>query len=216
MRLKEIADQELLKTKDVLLAYNWEDPIAYGLWLAQTYTMVAHSTRLVAMAGACVPLGQESLHGRFVDHSREERGHQAVCVADIKNLGYNLADFPILFQSKAMYQVQYYWIQHRCAASFFGYTLSLECLAEKYGPKVANRVLNAHGKKSSQFLLLHSEDDQEHAESAFKHIKNLTPAEAAEAEENLIMSCDIYRAMLVEAKSVAASLSHLRSTKKAG
>ena len=216
MRLKEIVDRELAKTKEIVTSYNWEDPVAYGLWLTQTYNMVAHSTRLVALAGACVPLGQESLHARFVDHSKEERGHQLVCVNDLKNLGYKLEDFPVLFQSKAMYQIQYYWIQHKCAASFFGYTLALECLAEKYGPEVGLRVLTAHGKKAAQFLLLHSEDDQEHTETAFQHIKKLSPSEEAAAEENLILSCDIYRAMLVEAHSKVASLSHLREVKKVG
>lgn len=214
MRLKELADRELKKTEPHMLGYDWEDPVAYGLWLTQTYNMVAHSTRLVALAGAYVPIGQESLHGRFVDHSKEERGHQAVCVADLKNLGFKLEDFPVLFQSKTMYQVQYYWIQFKCAASFFGYTLSLECLAQKYGPEVARRAHAAHGKKASQFLLLHSEDDQEHTESAFKHIKNLTPAEEEAAVENLIMSCEMYRSMLIEAKQIARSLSH--SMKKAG
>lgn len=216
MRLKELADRELKKTEQHMLGYDWEDPVAYGLWLTQTYNMVAHSTRLVALAGAYVPVGQEALHGRFVDHSKEERGHQVVCVNDLKNLGYSLEDFPVLFQSKTMYQVQYYWIQFRMAASFFGYTLALECLAEKYGPEVARRVLAAHGKKASQFLVLHSEDDQEHTESAYKHIKNLTPAEEEAAVENLILSCDMYRSMLIEAKEVARSLSHLRKTKKVG
>jgi len=216
MRLKEIAYREISKTEEVIKSYNWEDPVAYGMWLTQQYNLVSHSTRLVAMAGAYAPIGQESLHARFVDHSKEERGHQVVCVNDLKNLGYRLEDFPVLCQAKAMYQVQYYWIQFKCAASFFGYTLALECLAEKCGPEVARRVLSAHGKQASQFLVLHSEDDQEHTEAAFKHIKNLTAAEEAAAEENLILSCDIYRAMLVEAKATAQVISPLRSVKKAG
>jgi len=214
--LKLLSEREIKKTEQAILGYNWEDPVAYGMWLAQTYHMVAHSTRLVAMAGAYVPVGQESLHARFVDHSREERGHQLVCVNDIKQLGYKLEDFPVLFQSHAMYQIQYYWIQFRCAASFFGYTLSLECLAEQYGPEVAKRVVTAHGKKASNFLLLHSEDDQDHTQEAYKHMKNLTPAEEQAAKENLILSCDIYRSMLEEAQIKAASLTHLKKIRQAG
>ncbi|MBC7743374.1 MAG: iron-containing redox enzyme family protein [Bdellovibrionaceae bacterium] len=200
MSMEQKIKHEMAKTKDVLLNYPWADPLAYGMWLAQTYYMVSHSTRLVALAGACVPLGQESLHGRFVDHSKEERGHQLVCIADIKSLGFELNDFPQTYQAQAMYQIQYYWIQHRGAASFFGYTMALECLAEYYGPQVAARLLAAHGPKSTKFIQLHSEDDQDHTQEAYKHIKKLTPTELAAAEENLELSTEIYRSMLVEAQ----------------
>lgn len=216
MSLNEIAVQEMKKTEKLILGYDWENPIAYALFLAQTYHMVSHSTRLVAMAGAYVPIGQEKLHARFVDHSKEERGHQAVCISDINELGFKLEDFPVLHQSYSMYQIQYYWIQFRCAASFFGYTLSLECLAEKFGPEVARRVLGAHGKKASKFLLLHSEDDQDHTQEAYKHMKNLSPVEEKAAIENLILSCEIYRSMLKDAQEIALSLSHLRTKSKAG
>ncbi len=201
MTLEQLARQETAKTKDIILNYPWEDPKAYAMWLAQTYYMVSHSTRLVALAGAYVPVGNESLHARFVDHSKEERGHQAVCVADMKQLGYKLSDFPMTFQAQAMYQIQYYWIQFRGAASFFGYTLALECLAEEFGPQLAAKVLKAHGPKASMFLKLHSEDDQEHTQSAFKQIEKLSPEDAQAAKDNLIISSEIYRSMLIEAQA---------------
>ena len=216
MDLRKLAELEMKKTENEILGYKWEDPLAYALLLTQTNAMVSHSTRLVAMAGSYVPIGQESLHARFVDHAREERGHQAVCISDIKELGFNIDDFPVLFQSKVMYQIQYYWIQFKCAASFFGYTLSLECLGEQFGPQVAQRVLAAHGKKASKFLLLHSEADQDHTQEAYKHLKNLSPAEESAAKENLILSCEIYRSMLKEASTTVASLSHLRNQRRAG
>jgi uncharacterized ferritin-like protein (DUF455 family) len=198
--LETLAKSEILKTKEIFYNYPWEDPIAYAMWLVQTYHMVAHSTRLVALAGALVPVGREELHARFVDHSKEERGHQLVCVSDLKALGYSVADFPTTAQALAMYQIQYYWIQQRGSASFFGYTLALECLAEQCGPEIAARVLKAHGPKASVFLKLHSQDDQEHTQSAYKLLKNLSQEEAQAAKENLVISCEIYRAMLIEAK----------------
>lgn len=204
--LQQTANEEMAKTKEYMLGYPWEDPKAYAMWLAQTYYMVSHSTRLVALAGAYVKLGNESLHARFVDHSREERGHQAVCISDIQALGYQLNDFPKTFQAQAMYQIQYYWIQHQGAASFFGYTLSLECLAEKFGPELASRVLKAHGPKASKFLKLHSEDDQEHTQEAYRHLKNLSVEEAVVATENLILSAEIYRSMLIDLKARLNSL----------
>ena len=58
-------------------------------------------------------------------------------ISDLKALGYSLEDFPATVQAQAMYQIQYYWIQNRGSASFFGYTLALECLAEQCGPELA-------------------------------------------------------------------------------
>ncbi len=216
INLEYFAKQEIKKTEETILNYPWEDPLAYAMWLSQTYAMVSHSTRLVALAGAYVLVGNESLHARFVDHSKEERGHQLVCVSDIKELGFKLEDFPVLFQSQAMYQIQYYWIQFRCAAAFFGYTLSLECLAEQFGPAIATRVLNAHGKKAAKFLLLHSEADQEHTQEAYQYIQKLTAEETQAAQENLVISCDIYRSMLIEAQTKVASLAHLKRRALAG
>lgn len=200
MRMQQVIKDEMAKSRQCLLEYPWSNPQAYAMWLAQTYYMVSHSTRLVALAGAYVQIGNESLHARFVDHSKEERGHQLVCISDIKALGYRLEDFPKTLQSQAMYQIQYYWIQHRGAASFFGYALALECLAEYYGPQVAQTVFKAHGANASKFLKLHSEDDQEHTAEAYKHLKNLTPAEEDAVIENFILSSEIYRSMLLEAQ----------------
>lgn len=207
MDLEQLAKAEIEKTRELFFDYPWEDPVAYGMWLAQTYYMVAHSTRLVALAGACVPIGNEKLHARFVDHAKEERGHQLVCISDLKALGFALEDFPATVQAQAMYQIQYYWIQHRGSAAFFGYTLALECLAEQCGPELAARLLKAHGPKASVFLKLHSEDDQEHTEAAFKHIERLSTEDAQAAKENLILSSEIYRSMLVEAQIKLKGLS---------
>lgn len=206
MNVKELVRQEMEKTSRVILSYPWHNAQAYGMWLAQTYCMVNHSTRLVALAGAYSPIGQESLHHRFVDHSREERGHEKICVSDIKELGYELRDFPKLPPSEAMYQIQYYWIQHRGPTSFFGYTLALECLAEYFGPQIFKMCCDAHGPKAAKFLKLHSEADVEHVESAFEQIDKLPVQELELVRENLLLSSETYRWMLIEARQRSESV----------
>jgi hypothetical protein len=204
--LKDLAMQEMEKTSSIILGYPWHDAKAYGMWLSQTYYMVCHSTRLVALAGAYCALDKNVLHARFVDHSKEERGHEKVCVADVQALGYQLNDFPQLYQSAAMYQVQYYWIQHRHPTSFFGYTLALECLAATFGPRLHQMVNDAHGPKASRFLKLHSEDDVEHTQAAYEQIKSLGEAEQLLVKENLLLSSEIYRAMLIDSKARSSGL----------
>lgn len=207
--LKTINQEELEKTRDLFLGFPWEDREAYAEWLAQTYYMVNHSTRLVALAGAYAPLDRTDLHARFVDHSKEERGHQLIAISDIKNLGYSLNEFPCLYPSACMYQVQYYWIQHRGAVSFFGYTLALESLAAEYCSLIYRRVLTTHGANASRFLKCHSEEDMSHIQKAMKQLEKLDEQDRALVQENLRLSADIYRAMLIEIQRVAIEKTQL-------
>ncbi len=197
LNLQAAVDKEMEKTRPIILGFPWENPEAYSMWLVQTYHMVNHSTRLVALAGALAPIDQNDLHARFVDHSREERGHQLICINDLKALGRRLEDYRCLAASSAMYQLQYFWIQHRGPASFFGYTLSLECLAGAFGAEIYRRSLAAHGPKATRFLKLHVEDDVEHTEKAFATVAKLSERELHMAHENLLLSAELYRSMLI-------------------
>lgn len=198
MNFLKIVENEMKKSEKILISFPWEDTDSYANWLAQTYYMVSHSTRLVALAGALIDLEKPDLHARFIDHAKEERGHEIVCISDIKQLGKKLSDFDKFASSQAMYQVQYYWIQHKNPISFFGYTYALEMLACKFGPIVFSRVEKAHGSKCSKFLKLHSEADLDHMNKANEMILKLSDRELLLAGENLGLSCQLYRNMLTE------------------
>lgn len=195
------ADLEMFRTREIIINFPWENKKAYAMWLAQTYSMVNHSTRLVALAGAYADLNDNEMHARFIDHSREERGHQLVGISDLEVLGYQLQDFPCLAPSACMYQIQYYWIQHRGPASFFGYTLALERLAADFGREVYERTSQAHGHKACKFLKLHSVADLDHIESAYQVLSKLNLVQTQLAIENLELSAHLYRWMLHEIRS---------------
>lgn len=203
INFKNVVADQMERTSKIITQYPWENKFAYATWLAQTFYMVNHSTRLVALAGAHAPLDRNFLHDRFVDHSKEERGHQLVCVSDLKSLGYSLAQIPCLSPSATMYQVQYYWIQFRGAVSFFGYTLALEALAECFGPEIYKRVSDAHGAQRAKFLKLHSDADVGHLEEAFKSLSKIDESEALLVLENMNLSSDIYREMLIKGREFA-------------
>jgi len=194
-----IIDKEVSMTGLQLVNYPWSNKAKYAMWLAQTYQMVNHSTRLVSLAGAFSGIHENDLHARFVDHAKEERGHQMICIADIKNLGFKLEDFPALSQSVAMFQIQYYWIMFKGPTSFFGYTLALESLAQRYGDELVGKVDLAHNPKCNRFLKTHAEDDQDHIERAYEQINKLNDSAKKIITENLQVSCQLYRSMLVEA-----------------
>lgn len=212
MRFNDLVEQEMNVTAPIIMNYPWEDKNCYGMWLAQTYYMVAHSTRLVGLAGAYCALDQNDLHARFIDHSKEERGHEKICISDINALGKKLSDFPKLAQSQSMYQIQYYWIQHVNPVSFFGYTFSLEMLAVNFGQKVYEKVRDVHGESAAKFLKIHSADDVDHVEKAFQMINKLNPDQLRWASENLLISTQLYRQMLLEAPVVVRSSKYEKLT----
>lgn len=204
--LKKLSKDEMKKTHDLILGFPWEDAEAYGLWLAQTYYMVNHSTRLVALAAAYSDLGRNDLHARFVDHAKEERGHQQIALNDLKGIKQSIDDLPCLYPTASIYQIQYYWIEHRGVAGLFGYILFLECLATEFGPELYRRTSGEHGAGAAKFLKVHSEDDVDHTEKAFKLMESLSAEERALVAENMAVSGDLYRCMLTEVEKMVAQV----------
>lgn len=196
--LKNVVASELEKSKDVVLNFPWHDPQAYGMWLTQTYHIVTYSTRLLTLASACAPLEHKAFHDRLLEHAREEANHEKIAIVDLKKLGKTIDDFPALYQSLAMFQIQFFWIEHRHAVSIYGYTLALETLAEAYGEKVVEKIEGAFGKNSAKFLTVHSTEDVDHLKMTYEEIELLSPAERKLIAENLRLSAQLYRGMLTE------------------
>lgn len=201
----ELSRLEMDKVAPIIDRYPWEDPRGYAMWLAQTHHLVKYSTRLVALAAAYVPLGNDGLHALFANHTHEERGHQLVCKADLDALGFSLGDFPCLSATAALHQIQYYWVERRGAVSFFGYMLALEMLARQFAPSVYARVVPAHGARTGKFLKLHGEVDIGHTDDAFVQLATLTDDDAALVTENLRLSSELYRTMLEQAHAQVAA-----------
>lgn len=198
--VRKMLKAELAAAKESVLGFPWADVESYANWVAQSYHIARHSTRLVALAGGLMPLGREDLHARFVDHAREERGHEKICILDLQTLGRKIDEFPCLPGTAAMYQTQYYWSQHRSPVSFLGYVLSLEGLACEFGSELFRRAEAAHGPKATRFLRVHADADVEHTEKALSFIDGLSAAEKSEVGENLRFSTAHYCAMLVQAQ----------------
>ena len=82
----------------------WSNREFYGLWLTQTYHFVRHSTRLVTLASSRLPLDLEGLRRRFVEHAKEEWGHERLAANDLKNLDFDLNHFRELGVTAGFYQ----------------------------------------------------------------------------------------------------------------
>lgn len=174
--------------------HNFEDTYQYALFLSQAYYFVKHSTPMLALSAA-LSIDNRAYHIRCIEHLGEEKGHDKMLLNDLKFMGYKLEDFPEFSMTKALYQTQYYWIEHKSARSFLGYIVLLEGLAVYSGKKILKRVEKFKGKS---FIDNHSKDDVEHLEKAFKEIDSLPQGEQELAVENCELAAQIYIAMLAE------------------
>lgn len=194
--MQQILDQQLKLLEKTVASCEWENPLVYGNYLAQTYYYVCHSTRLLGLSASYFQIDRDSLHRRFATHMSEEKGHEKLCLSDLRHLKLELSQFPELGRTRAFYESQYYKIQYENATSLFGYILLLEGAAVRLGPQIYERVSNSHGKAAGNFLRIHVEEDPDHVDQALESIMALPPQDLTYIEKNMVQSADLFGAML--------------------
>jgi hypothetical protein len=189
-------DVNLSRIERLSDVYPWHDAKAYGWWLAQTYHLVKHTTRFIALTAARLPFNQNALHYKLMEHCREEAGHDAIALGDLKKMGFSIEDFPALAETTALYRAQYYALEYGLPVSHFGYSFCFEGYAARRAERIQRAVEAAHGVGKASFLALHAVVDQDHFASAFEVLSTVTDIEAAEIKENLELSCLLYESMM--------------------
>lgn len=196
-------EEQMSLVEQAVDAFPWEDEAAYGNWCAQTYYYVCHSTRLLALCAGLTPLDRNDFHYRFAKHIREESGHENLALKDVTALGFGLTDFPLLPQTSAFFQTQYYYVEHVHPFAFFGYIVMLEGAAAKIGGKIVARTQKAHAQNCRNFISVHSEEDQQHIKEALHLIDKMTPDEISAVHENFLNSCDNYIGIMEACRKTA-------------
>ncbi|MEQ1875379.1 MAG: iron-containing redox enzyme family protein [Bdellovibrionia bacterium] len=186
--------------------FPWQNPDAYAEWLGQAWYFVRHATRLLSLTASKFDLDRNELHNRFLDHLREERGHDVMLVRDLKALGREVKDFPERPETAALYQVQYYWIEHVDPIAFFGYILCLEGVAVSRGRQIYETVCKVHGEKAGLFLKVHSNEDEEHYAKALKQLSKISEREQKWVLENMALSRGLYANMFAAIKAGAVAV----------
>ena len=194
--LMEKLDYLVQKTIKELERAPWEDKNFYSNWLAQTHYYTNHTTRLLALAGASLPLEEQALHNRFLKHAAEEKGHENLTLLDLKNLGMSIDQLAEMPATRSFYQVQYYWIEHGHPLAFFGFILYLESIAAYAGQQLGDRIESHYKARCSHFLRVHGEEDVDHVKEALTRAQNMSPENQQKILLNLEQSADLYEKIL--------------------
>ncbi|MEK2687605.1 iron-containing redox enzyme family protein [Bdellovibrio sp. GT3] len=177
----------------------WESVNFYSSWVAQTNAFVAHTSTFLNMCNDLLPKSHP-LKAQFEHHIEEEAGHEKMSKNDLKFMrseSSHVFNFTDVF-----WKTQYYWIKEVGPTSHLGYSLFLEGLAAKSGPKVLNRI-KAAGIKGYTFLKVHAEEDVEHFQDVLKAVDQVTDLERAHIYQNLCESMEIYYRIMNECAKVA-------------
>jgi len=172
--LKKSYDICISNMLEAVQSFPLENKVAYAMWLRDIYEYAEHSTRILATAGANMPIKHNHLSNRFIIHASEERGHEKLVERDLKTLGYNVADMQATNETKFFYQSLYYWLsKHSNPLGIMGWVLALEGIAVSVAPWAFAKVKEAHSGKAGNFLRVHGEEDPGHLDEAFKMINKL-------------------------------------------
>lgn len=194
MKIQILLENEIKNTRSLIEAFPWNEARAYAWWLSQTFHFVKYTTRLASLAAGWSTLEEEELHQQFLYHIREEGGHEALLLNDLKSLGADLQK-----EEKAthnFYQMEFASILEKGAKSHLGYSLFLEYLAITLGEVVYRQVSQNFGAESCRFLEVHVKEDKKHVAETLAAVEKQISAE--ELEEFIVFAAKNYRA-LVEA-----------------
>lgn len=183
--------------------FPWDNKYAYAQFLAQTYYYICHSTRLLAASAARFSQADQSMHKRFLKHTDEENSHELLALRDLQKLGFKLQDFPEIAQTKTLYEIQYFKIEHCDPAALLGYILALETMAGEDFPWLKEKTTGLYGKECAKFIQVHADEDPDHIEKALKVIEGLDKGRLGPIDINIEQTAICYVDMLNACKAKA-------------
>lgn len=202
------AEKSLREMGDDLKKFPWDNRFAYAWFLSQTYYYVCHSTRLLHVAIGRMKQNDHEFCRRFTQHLKEENGHEAIALKDLRRLGFDIEDFPELPETRMFWETQYYKIEHNDPLSLLGYIYALEAIACEICPIIKRELEKHYDKDCHSFIKVHGEDDPEHVEKALEQIRSLPKERLRWVQENFEQSTQSYRHFLDAILRVSALEEH--------
>lgn len=188
-----------------LLRFPWTTRRTYAAWLAQTYFYVRRVSHVLAAAAARTPLDDHRLHEHFLRGINEEKGHEALAIQDIEDLGFSIDQFSEHPLTTAYYQTLFHMIETAGSSAILGYFFVLEGVAGVRGKVLYDAVMEAYQGRAGAFLREHVILDAEHYPKALALLNSLSDAQAIVVLESAKLAGPLYRYMVatVHAENIA-------------
>jgi pyrroloquinoline quinone (PQQ) biosynthesis protein C len=147
----------------------------YLAYLRETYHLVRHTSRALALAGARLEDERRGLRDWFFEQVNEENGHDLFCIKDVKHLG---EDPSRVFQGMPMSGAwglitqNYYMATYGNPVGILGVATATEGLGATMASTLADILVKAFGVPTNAvtFLRSHGGFDLKHLEDAKRAI----------------------------------------------
>ena len=167
---------------------------SYATFMANLYPIVSHFCPLMAAAaGRCADRHTKLRHYLY-EHIEHEKGHEAMVLNDLEQLGYQVQDLPEKNPSpavQAMLAYNYFAIDRIDPHCVIGMIYVLELTSAGYGARVAQSVSQAIDfpiGRGFTFLDSHATLDDDHLATLNGLVQSL---DASEAVNRVVESVDM-------------------------
>jgi pyrroloquinoline quinone (PQQ) biosynthesis protein C len=143
----------------------------YLAYLRETYHLIKHTPKYLTIAANRVAENDERLANYFRNFSREETGHELLCIRDIHALGEN-ADDILSGDPKpgvwGMVTQCYFWASQGNPIALLGDAFATEELGFARSLEVAKLLETNYSipRQATNFLRVHGSEDKEHFQAA--------------------------------------------------
>jgi pyrroloquinoline quinone (PQQ) biosynthesis protein C len=151
----------------------------YAHYLAETFHLVRHTSRALALAAAHLGDERRGLRGWFLEQANEEHGHELFCLKDLRNLG--LDPQQVIRHGPgpgawSLFTQNYYMASHGNPAGMLGVASATEGMGAELAGGLAQVLMDQYGlpAEALTFLRSHAGFDQAHLDQARRAINEQT------------------------------------------
>lgn len=158
----------------------------YTTYLRETYHMVRHTPRMLALAAAKCEDSYRGLRNWFIEQTEEENGHDLFCLKDLRHLGQDadevVASGPLPGAWGLVCQ-NYFMATYGNPAGILGVASITEGLGATTAGGMADILVSAYGLGTDcvTFLRSHSGFDAKHLEETKRAINDLVTTDEDQA-----------------------------------
>jgi pyrroloquinoline quinone (PQQ) biosynthesis protein C len=147
----------------------------YLAYLRETYHLVKHTPKYLALAADRAAKNDQRLSAYFRKFAAEETGHEFLCIKDIDALG---EDSDVVLSGNpnpgawGIVTQCYFWAAHGNPVALLGDAFATEELGVAKGREVAGLLETnlSIPRQATNFLRVHGSEDEEHLEAAARAI----------------------------------------------
>lgn len=147
----------------------------YAVYLGETYHLVRHTSRTLALAASRLGEERRGLRRWFMEQSLEEDGHELFCLKDLRNLG--LDPEPVVNAGPGagawgLFTQNYYMAAHGNPVGMLGVATATEGMGAELAGGMAQILVHRYQvpETAVTFLRSHAGFDQRHLEEARRAI----------------------------------------------